>query len=103
VPIYEYQCKECSHRFERLVGFNAATPDCPECGGEVEQLVSAPAVQFKGSGWYVTDYARSTSGPANAKAADGKAAADKAGDKKPETKPESKPETKKESSGEKKS
>ena len=98
MPIYEYQCKECSHRFERLVGFNAATPDCPECGGEVEQLVSAPAVQFKGSGWYVTDYARSTSRPAN-----GKPAADKAGDKKPETKPESKTETKSQSTSEKKS
>jgi putative FmdB family regulatory protein len=59
VPLYEYQCKKCKHRFEKIQKFSdRPIKKCPECGGPVEQLISAPAVQFKGSGWYVTDYAR---------------------------------------------
>ena len=59
MPLYEYQCKKCKHRFEKIQKFSARpVKKCPECGGPVEQLLSAPAVQFKGSGWYVTDYAR---------------------------------------------
>jgi putative FmdB family regulatory protein len=59
VPLYEYQCKKCKHRFEKIRKFSdRPVKKCPECGGPVEQLLSAPAVQFKGSGWYVTDYAR---------------------------------------------
>jgi putative FmdB family regulatory protein len=59
VPIYEYQCKKCNHRFEKIQKFSdSPIKKCPECGGAVEQLLSAPAVQFKGTGWYVTDYAR---------------------------------------------
>jgi putative FmdB family regulatory protein len=58
VPLYEYQCKACGYVFEKIKSFS--DPDekeCPVCKGEVERLLSAPAVQFKGSGWYVTDYA----------------------------------------------
>jgi len=59
VPLYEYQCKKCRHRFEKIQKFSdSPVKKCPECGGPVEKLLSAPAVQFKGSGWYVTDYAR---------------------------------------------
>ena|SRR5262245_64032446 len=59
MPLYEYQCKKCGHRFERIQKFSdAPVKKCPECGGAVERLISAPAVQFKGTGWYVTDYAR---------------------------------------------
>lgn len=59
MPLYEYQCKKCGHRFERIQRFSdPPVKKCPECGGKVEQLLSAPAVQFKGSGWYVTDYAK---------------------------------------------
>ena len=59
MPLYEYQCKKCGHRFERIQRFSdPLIKKCPECGGKVEQLLSAPAVQFKGSGWYVTDYAK---------------------------------------------
>jgi putative FmdB family regulatory protein len=59
VPLYEYQCKKCKHRFEKIQKFSdRPLKKCPECGGPVEQLLHAPAVQFKGSGWYVTDYAR---------------------------------------------
>jgi putative FmdB family regulatory protein len=63
MPLHEYECKKCSHRFERIQKFSdPPVKKCPECGGKVEQLLSAPAVQFKGSGWYVTDYARKSSG-----------------------------------------
>jgi putative FmdB family regulatory protein len=59
MPLYEYQCKKCHHRFERIQKFSDPhVKKCPDCGGPVEQVVSAPAVQFKGSGWYVTDYGK---------------------------------------------
>ena len=57
MPLYEYLCKKCGHRFEKLRMFSdKPIKKCPECGGAVEQLISASSVQFKGSGWYVTDY-----------------------------------------------
>ena len=63
MPLYEYQCQKCGHRFERIQRFSdPMVKKCPECGGKVEQMISAPAVQFKGSGWYVTDYAKKASG-----------------------------------------
>ena len=59
MPLYEYKCKKCGHRFERIQSFSdPPVRTCPVCGGRVEQLMSAPAVQFKGSGWYATDYAK---------------------------------------------
>jgi len=59
MPLYEYQCKKCGHRFEKIQKFSdKPVKKCPECGGAVEKTISAPAVQFKGSGWYVTDYAK---------------------------------------------
>lgn len=62
MPIYEYRCKKCNHTFERIQKFSDPhVKKCPECGGAVEQVLSAPAVQFKGSGWYVTDYAKKPS------------------------------------------
>lgn len=62
MPIYEYRCKKCHHTFERIQKFSDPhVKKCPECGGAVEQVLSAPAVQFKGSGWYVTDYAKKSS------------------------------------------
>jgi len=58
VPLYEYRCKQCGHQFEKIQSFSAPDEkECPVCKGEVERLISAPAIQFKGSGWYVTDYA----------------------------------------------
>jgi len=72
VPLYEYECQKCGHRFERIVKFSdAPLKKCPECGGKVEQLLSAPAVQFKGSGWYVTDYARKGTGAKGSESGDG--------------------------------
>jgi len=62
MPNYEYLCQKCGHRFEKIQKFSdAMLKKCPECGGKIEQVISAPAVQFKGSGWYVTDYAKKPS------------------------------------------
>ncbi len=59
MPNYEYLCKKCGHRFEQIRKLSdKQLRKCPECGGVIEQVISAPAVQFKGSGWYVTDYAK---------------------------------------------
>jgi putative FmdB family regulatory protein len=62
MPLYEYECKKCHNRFERIQKFSDPhVKKCPRCGGPIEQVISAPAVQFKGSGWYVTDYAKKSS------------------------------------------
>jgi putative FmdB family regulatory protein len=62
LPLYEYQCKKCHSLMERIQKFSdPPLTVCPHCGGEMEQLISAPAVRFKGSGWYVTDYAKKSS------------------------------------------
>jgi putative FmdB family regulatory protein len=67
MPLYEYECKKCHHRFERIQKFSdRMVKKCPDCGGVVEQMISAPAVQFKGSGWYVTDYAKKSSAQSSA-------------------------------------
>jgi putative FmdB family regulatory protein len=60
VPLYEYQCPKCGCRFERIQKFSDPDPKkCPNCGaGKVDRMLHAPAVQFKGTGWYVTDYGR---------------------------------------------
>ncbi|HEX9942690.1 MAG TPA: FmdB family zinc ribbon protein, partial [Thermoanaerobaculia bacterium] len=56
MPIYEYECLKCGRRTELLQRLDEAPlAACPECGGEVKKLISPPAFQFKGSGWYVTD------------------------------------------------
>jgi len=57
MPLYEYECFLCGHHFERIQRASAAPVEvCPECGGAVRRLLGVPALQFKGSGWYVTDY-----------------------------------------------
>jgi putative FmdB family regulatory protein len=59
MPLYEYQCETCEHRFEKIQKFTDPPPDkCPKCGGAVRKLFSSPAIQFKGSGFYITDYAK---------------------------------------------
>lgn len=75
MPLYEYQCKKCQHRFEKIQKVSdPKIKKCPKCGGQVEQLLHAPAVQFKGSGWYVTDYARKGSSESSASSDDKKPA-----------------------------
>ena len=59
MPLYEYECFLCNHRFERILRVaDASAVSCPECGGKVRRLLGVPALQFKGSGWYVTDYGK---------------------------------------------
>jgi putative FmdB family regulatory protein len=61
VPLFEYQCRKCGKRSERIEKFDGPRlQKCPQCGGKVDRLLSAPAIQFKGSGWYVTDYGKSS-------------------------------------------
>src|ERR1051326_2639184 len=60
MPIYEYECGKCGHRFEKIQKFSDPPLEvCEKCGGHVHKMQSAPAFQFKGTGWYVTDYAKS--------------------------------------------
>ncbi len=60
MPLYEYECKQCHQRLEKIQSFSAPLETiCPKCGGPLERVISAPAFQFKGAGWYVTDYAKS--------------------------------------------
>jgi len=93
LPLYEYQCTKCGHRFEQIQKFSdPPAKKCPECGGKVEQLLSAPAVQFKGSGWYVTDYARK--GSSGCTGGKKEKSGESAGDSKSDTKSESKSESK---------
>lgn len=80
MPIYEYQCKECDRRLEALQRLSEPPlTTCPECGGELKKLLSAPAFQFKGEGWYVTDYARK--GKEGGKETGEKTGGEKAGEK----------------------
>ncbi len=65
MPLYEYQCDACGHAFEVIQKFSDAPIEtCPKCGGTVHKLMSSPAIQFKGTGWYVTDYAKKDGGAA---------------------------------------
>ena|SRR5579859_6937439 len=93
MPLYEYECEKCHHRFEKIQKFSDPLVDtCPKCGGPVHKLMSSPAIQFKGTGWYITDYAKKDS-----------AAAGKTGNtSSSDTKSESSSEKSSESSSEKK-
>ena len=94
MPLYEYQCKKCGHRFEKIQKFSdKPIKKCPECGGAVEKTISAPAVQFKGSGWYVTDYAKKGSSAGSSSGDSG--SKDKKEEKKSESKDSSTKESKK--------
>ena len=101
MPIYEYECKKCKHRFEKIKKFSdPPETKCPQCGGKLEQLLSAPAVQFKGSGWYVTDYARKGSSSGSSSRHEGgsdkvESSAEKTEPKPKDSKSDSKPPKKK--------
>ena len=72
MPLYEYVCEACGQRFEKIHKFSDPAPDpCPHCGkGPVKRQMSSPAIQFKGSGFYITDYAKRGAAPADAPAGD---------------------------------
>jgi putative FmdB family regulatory protein len=79
MPLYEYECDNCGHRFEVIQKFSDALVSvCPKCGGPVRKLFSSPAIQFKGSGFYNTDYAKKNSTGAGASKGEGAPAGDKA-------------------------
>lgn len=100
MPIYEYICQECGRKTEVLQRMNEKPLKiCPHCGGRLKKAFSAPAIQFKGSGWYVTDYApakkEEKETPAGKAESDSKPAEpkkEKAGESKPEPKKASKKE-----------
>ena len=65
MPLYEYECEKCGNRFEKIQKFSdPLETTCPKCGGAVHKLVSSPAIQFKGSGFYITDYPKGDKGSA---------------------------------------
>ena len=72
MPLYEYQCESCEKRFEKIQKFSDPLVEiCPSCGGRVNKLLSSPAIQFKGTGWYITDYAKKSSTDSSSKTATG--------------------------------
>ena len=98
MPLYEYECEACAHRFEVIQKFSDAPISvCPKCGGPVQKLLSSPAIQFKGSGFYLTDYGRGTGskseGTANTKAGKNDSGASSSDSGKSDSAPASSPST----------
>lgn len=63
MPLYEYKCLKCGRRTEKIESVSGPhLKKCPHCGGKIESVITAPAIQFKGAGWYVTDYAGKSRG-----------------------------------------
>jgi putative FmdB family regulatory protein len=90
MPLYEFQCEACENRFERIQKFTDPNPEpCPKCGkGPVRKLPSSPAIQFKGSGFYITDYAKKSSSEASSgkSNSDGGGSSSSSGESKSESK-----------------
>ena len=99
MPLFEYECQKCGQRTERIEKSDGPNlKKCPKCGGKVERLLSAPAIQFKGSGWYVTDYGKSSSSSSK----EGSSAETAKSETKTETKSDGKSDTKSTGPSEKK-
>ncbi|MES1259886.1 MAG: FmdB family zinc ribbon protein [Gemmatimonadota bacterium] len=97
MPLYEYECEACGHRFEKIQKFSDPLVDtCPTCAGKVHKMFSSPAIQFKGSGFYITDYGKDGKGPRKDPSASITAPPEtkSKSDAKPDTKSESKSEAK---------
>ena len=98
MPLYEYECDACAHRFEVIQQYKDAPIDvCPKCSGTVKKLFSSPAIQFKGSGFYITDYARKGSESAMTKSGEAKSESTSSSESKSESKSETKSESKSDS------
>lgn len=92
MPLYPYRCTKCGHRFEKIQHFGAEPEKvCPQCGGALERILTAPGLSFKGAGWYVNDYAAKGSSSGSDS------------DSKSESKPDGKPDSKKEAKSDAKS
>jgi putative FmdB family regulatory protein len=75
LPLYEYACLKCKRHTDKIENVNGPhLKKCPHCGGKVESVITAPSIQFKGSGWYVNDYGRKTTGGDGAKSEKGETA-----------------------------
>lgn len=99
MPLYEYQCEACGHRFEVIQKYSDAPIEtCEKCGGVVRKLLSSPAIQFKGSGWYITDYARA--GKSDGSSGGGRSESAQKTEAKGDAKTESKSDTKSDSKSE---
>src|ERR1035437_4678088 len=104
MPLYDYRCRQCGETFEVRQHFADAVLTVHEgCGGELERLISLPALQFKGTGWYVTDYGRNGRTPAAGSNGKSETKSDSHGESKSEGKTESKSEARAESKSESKS
>jgi putative FmdB family regulatory protein len=91
LPLYPYRCTQCGHRFEKIQSFKAEPEKvCPQCGGPVERVLTAPGLSFKGAGWYVNDYAPKSGGSSSDSGSES-APAEKKGETKSETKTDAKP------------
>ena len=78
MPLYEYKCKKCGRRLEKIRKFSdPPLTTCESCGGELERLVSSPAIRFKGSGFYINDYAQKSSDAGSNSSADSSASSEK--------------------------
>src|SRR3954449_7859916 len=83
MPLYEYECEACAHRFERIQKFSDPPIEtCPKCGSKVRKLISSPAIQFKGSGFYITDYPKSGASSGKSEKSEKSEKSDKSGDSK---------------------
>ena len=98
MPLYEFECEDCKTRFERIQKFTDPNPDvCPACGkNQIRRMFSSPAIQFKGSGFYITDYAKKSSSEASlgSKSSSGEKSGGDSASSSSDSKPESKSETK---------
>ncbi|MGA2985044.1 MAG: zinc ribbon domain-containing protein [Terriglobia bacterium] len=71
MPLYEYKCKKCRRKVEKIRKFSdPPLTICESCGGELDQLLSSPAIRFKGSGWYINDYAKKPTDSGSSSSAD---------------------------------
>ena len=81
MPLYEYQCDACHNRFEKIQKYSDPPIEtCPSCGGKVSKLFSSPAIQFKGTGWYITDYAKKSSTESSSKTSSGSSTSNSSGE-----------------------
>jgi putative FmdB family regulatory protein len=81
LPLYEYKCEKCGNQFEKIEKHSAPTTQkCPKCGAKAQRMISAAGIQFKGSGWYVTDYKGKNSGATSVESS-GDGSSSKSGDK----------------------
>jgi len=92
LPLYEYRCLKCDRHTDKIENLKGPhLKKCPHCGGKVESVLTAPSIQFKGSGWYVTDYGKKSPGSDSAKSEKSEKSDSKPAETSKETKDAKKP------------